>query len=317
VTVALFALLIFRLPPGVALVTVMTYAVLAQVLIVRMAQTDDIDGVGFVVATNMLWNPIACAVVAAFVMERITRRSFANEPVIEAQTATIAAERERSDALLRNVLPEEIADRLKDRPGTIADDFDESTVLFADIVGFTPLAASIGAHAVVDRLNELFSAFDDLVDRYEVEKIKTIGDAYMVVEGVPKPRIDHVVVMANLALDMRDAMRTTDLQVRIGIATGPVVAGVISRRKFAYDLWGDTVNTAARMESHGVPGLIQVTEDVRAALGPAFTFEDRGIIEVKGKGATRAHLLIGRTLDAASTGTSSSRKAAAGAHPSS
>jgi adenylate cyclase len=207
--------------------------------------------------------------------------------------------RQRSEQLLRNVLPEPIAERLKAAPGVIADGFDESTVLFADIVNFTPLSEGMPPVEVVALLDEVFTAFDQLATRYGLEKIKTIGDAYMVAGGIPVPRPDHAEAVAGMALDMRAVCvrlgraRGTTLAVRIGMDTGPVVAGVIGRSKFIYDLWGDTVNTASRMESHGVPGQIQVTERVERRLRGRYSFEPRGSIEVKGKGRMPTYLLLG------------------------
>jgi class 3 adenylate cyclase len=206
----------------------------------------------------------------------------------------------RSEGLLLNVLPRTIADRLKRSPGVIADAYDEVPVLFADIVDFTPFAERTEATRVVEVLNEVFSAFDDLAERHRVEKIKTIGDAYMVAAGLPEPRSDHAETLADMALEMRDVFAATcrpidaSLAIRIGMESGPVVAGVIGRRKFTYDLWGDTVNTASRMESHGVPGRIQVGETAYRRLRDRYAFEPRGEIEVKGKGRQAAYLLTGR-----------------------
>jgi len=195
-------------------------------------------------------------------------------------------EHERSERLLLNVLPEPIAVRLKRDEGVIADRFEHATVLFADIVDFTPISAAISPHEVVELLDAVFSDFDDLAERHGLEKIKTIGDAYMVAAGIPTPLPDHVRAVADMALAMLAvaAAHREGLGLRIGIDTGPVVAGVIGRNKFIYDLWGDTVNTASRMESHGVPGKIQVTERVVVALGDDYVLESRGIIEIKGKG---------------------------------
>jgi len=205
----------------------------------------------------------------------------------------------RSDDLLLNVLPRSIAQRLKRDPGVIAERFDEVTVLFADVEDFTSFAERTSPEGVVGVLDEIFSAFDRLTQERGLEKIKTIGDAYMVAGGLPEPRPDHVRAVAELALEMQAqlarlaAAQGFGLAIRIGIDTGPVVAGVIGRHRFIYDLWGDTVNTASRMESHGVPGRIQVTEAVRRALGDRFDFEDRGEIEIKGKGRLRTYLLVG------------------------
>jgi class 3 adenylate cyclase len=198
------------------------------------------------------------------------------------------------------VLPPSISARLKSGSELIADGFDEASVLFGDIVGFTELSGRLPVEELAGLLNRVFSRFDDLAERHGLEKIKTIGDAYMVASGLPVPRADHAVVLADMALDMRDALAavardlTYPLQIRIGIHAGPVVAGVIGKRKFIYDLWGDTVNTASRMESHGVPGEIQISEAMKALLGGAFELESRGEIQVKGKGAMVTYLLKGR-----------------------
>jgi adenylate cyclase len=206
----------------------------------------------------------------------------------------------RSDRLLLNVLPRAIAERLKREPGTIAESHDEVTVLFADVVGFTPFVQHSEPSSVVRVLDEIFSAFDQLAERHGMEKIKTIGDAYMVVAGLPEARPDHAVAAAEMALEMHTALETVssalglDLAIRVGMDSGPVIAGVIGRRKFAYDLWGDVVNTASRMESHGLPGRIQVTRATYERLRDGYRFEERGEIEVKGKGMLPAWLLVGR-----------------------
>ena len=199
-------------------------------------------------------------------------------------------ERAKSERLLLNVLPAPIAARLRDSVGTIADGFDGVTVLFADIVDFTTLSATATPNQVVEFLNGLFSRFDRLAERHGLEKIKTIGDAYMVAGGLPVPRSDHADAVADMALDMMaelgavDHRLGADIQLRIGIDTGPVVAGVIGVRRFIYDLWGDTVNTASRMESQGVPGSIQVTERTYQQLCSHYSFAERGPVLVKGKG---------------------------------
>jgi len=217
----------------------------------------------------------------------------------ELALAELGREREKSERLLLNVLPVSIADRLKESEETIADGFDSATVLFADIVGFTPLARDLPPADTVVLLDRIFAGWDELAERHGVEKIKTIGDAYMVAAGLPTPREDHAEAIAELALEMgaeaeRCAGSGAPLEVRIGIDTGPVVAGVIGRAKFSYDLWGDTVNTASRMESHGLPGEIQVTERTCERLHDRFELRPRGTIEVKGKGAMSTYLLLGR-----------------------
>ena len=223
---------------------------------------------------------------------------------INGMLGEIQTERGRSENLLLNVLPQPIAERLKageaEGERVIADSFDLVTVLFSDVVGFTKLSARVGAAELVMMLNGVFSAFDQLSDKYGVEKIKTIGDAYMVVGGLPVRTDDHAAAIADMSLDMYkeldriNAEAGTDLNIRIGINSGPVVAGVIGTRKFTYDLWGDAVNTAARMESHGIEGRVQVTEATYNLLKDSFDFEDRGIIDVKGKGDMHVYILAGR-----------------------
>ncbi|MEG3850273.1 adenylate/guanylate cyclase domain-containing protein [Microcoleus sp. herbarium19] len=206
-------------------------------------------------------------------------------------------QQEQSESLLLNILPEEIANRLKRGDSTIADTFADVTVLFADIVGFTQLSSQVSPTQLVALLNDIFSTFDNLAESHGLEKIKTIGDAYMVVGGLPIPRPDHAVAIAEMALDMLDAIaefshtHNQNLSIRIGINTGPVVAGVIGIKKFIYDLWGDTVNTASRMESHGKPGCIHVTSTTYQELQEKYFFESRGAIEVKGKGKMNTYLL--------------------------
>ena len=206
----------------------------------------------------------------------------------------------RVETLLLNVLPAEVAQRLQSDPRPIADQFDEASILFADVVDFTPLSSQLDAREVVGMLDRLFTSFDELVDRHEVEKIKTIGDCYMVAAGVPRQRPDHAQALAGLALEMRGCAQDCvpegsehDLRVRIGISSGPVVAGVIGRRRFLYDLWGDTVNMASRMESHGAPDVIQITRPTWERLNDDFVTEPLGLVDVKGKGAVETWRLVG------------------------
>jgi len=212
----------------------------------------------------------------------------------------LRVEQDRSERLLLNVLPATIARRLKETPGVIADGFDAVTVLFADIVGFTAFAEARPPAEVVAVLNRLFSRFDELADRHGVEKIKTIGDAYMVVAGLPVPRADHQEALAEMALDICDEVvgfrheTGTQLAVRVGMSSGPVVAGVIGQRKFSYDVWGDTVNMASRMEAHGIADQIQVTPNVYTRLHDHYQFQQREAVEIKGKGPMTTYLLIGR-----------------------
>lgn len=216
-------------------------------------------------------------------------------------------QREESEQLLLNILPKPIAERLKLNESVIADSFPEATVMFADIVGFTQLSAQISAKQLVELLNQIFSLFDQLADKHGLEKIKTIGDAYMVVGGLPTPRHDHAEAIAEMALDMQAAVVQFNnelnipcpepLRIRIGINSGPVVAGVIGLKKFIYDLWGDTVNTASRMESQGIPGCIQITTSTYQLLKDRhkYDFEQRGPIEVKGKGLMTTYLMTAKS----------------------
>ncbi|MEO0826120.1 MAG: adenylate/guanylate cyclase domain-containing protein [Cyanobacteria bacterium J06642_9] len=220
----------------------------------------------------------------------------------EAAEAALRDEQEKSESLLLNVLPAAIATRLKNNlsnRGAIADSFGEVTILFADIVGFTELATKVKPTDLVCQLNTVFSAFDGIAERYGVEKIKTIGDAYMAVGGVPNPMDNHAEAVAHMAIEMQQSVQNFCsisghcFRLRIGIHTGPVVAGVIGVKKFSYDLWGDTVNIASRMESHGVVDRIQVSSATYRRLKDTFAFEDRGCIALKGRGEMRAYLLKG------------------------
>ncbi|MBK4729988.1 adenylate cyclase [Oxynema sp. CENA135] len=243
--------------------------------------------------------------VAALLAAVILASAIAQEFVFALRQLEI--EQAKSERLLLNILPETIADRLKQKPETIADNFTEVTILFADIVGFTKLSARVSPTELVNLLNEIFSEFDGLADRWNLEKIKTIGDAYMVVGGLPDPSDDHAASIAEMALDMQAAIahfnekyansHDQPIDIRIGINTGAVVAGVIGQKKFIYDLWGDAVNTASRMESHGIPGSIQVSASTYELLQNDYIFEDRGVISVKGKGEMKTYLLVGRKVE--------------------
>ncbi|MEG4984401.1 adenylate/guanylate cyclase domain-containing protein [Microcoleus sp. BR0-C5] len=222
------------------------------------------------------------------------------EARVEQRTGELRQEKERSEQLLLNILPAEIADRLMRTNESPAEHFEEATILFADIVGFTSISARIEPMQLVAGLNQIFSAFDQLTEKHGLEKIKTIGDAYMVVGGLPVSRPDHCEAIANMALDMQAYMQDVEnifgesLQIRIGINTGPVIAGVIGIKKFIYDLWGDAVNVASRMESHGKPGYIQVTDATYLKLQNKYLLELRGTIEVKGRGEMMTYWLLGR-----------------------
>jgi len=263
-----------------------------------------VNGVlGLQQASNSNWNDSLwlylfwfCAIcdLSVLLYERLQRAEFRALKELE-------AEREKSERLLLNILPEAVARQLKQEQRTIAEHFAEASVLFADIVGFTELSAGCPPAEVVSLLNQIFSEFDLLAESHGLEKIKTIGDSYMVVGGLPLERADHLEAIADMALDMQAAIarfgETTErpFTMRIGINAGPVVAGVIGVKKFIYDLWGDTVNTASRMESFGVPGEIQVTEAVYQRLKKRYEFENRGELDIKGKGKMRVYLLKSRT----------------------
>lgn len=213
----------------------------------------------------------------------------------------VVAEQLVAERLLLNVLPVTVAERLKAGPGIIADNFPDVTVLFADIVGFTTISEGLSPDRLVALLDEIFTLFDGIMDQRGLEKIKTIGDAYMAVAGLPESAPDHAVRAAHAALDMMDALEQfnlrngNSLQLRIGIHSGPVMAGVIGKRKFIYDLWGDAVNTASRMESQGVSARAQLTAATRDRLGDQFQLEERGVITIKGKGEMQTWLLAGRS----------------------
>ncbi|MCU0542359.1 MAG: response regulator [Oscillatoriaceae cyanobacterium Prado104] len=232
------------------------------------------------------------------------RREIAYREQAEVETRllleTTKFQKEQIEELLLNILPKPIADRLQDRQNIIADSFTDVSVLFADLVGFTSFASEQTASETVKILNQIFSQFDQLSIQHGLEKIKTIGDAYMVVGGLPEPSANHAEDIALMALDMQASVarfnvkNDRDFKLRIGINIGSVVAGVIGLTKFSYDLWGDTVNVAHRMESNGIPGEIQVTEAVYERLKDKFSFQKRGSIEVKGKGQMITYLLLGK-----------------------
>jgi guanylate cyclase len=246
------------------------------------------DFLNLILAANVTIGAVVVfTLLAVFAQQRLTA------------LAALRTEHDRAESLLLNILPGSIAERLKASPTTIADQFTDASVLFADVVDFTPRSQTLSAAEVVGLLDRLFSEFDALAERHGLEKIKTIGDAYMVAAGVPTPRPDHARALALLALDIQAALAPggslADLaiEVRIGINSGPVVAGVIGRRKFLYDLWGDAVNTASRMESAGTPNHIQVTRATYELLRDEFELEPRGTIPVKGKGEMETWYLVG------------------------
>ncbi len=220
---------------------------------------------------------------------------------LQSQNSLLRQEQEKSERLLLNILPKSIVEQLKENPNLIADQYDEATFLFADIVGFTGLSASMSPEEVVKLLNEIFSIFDQIVERQGLEKIRTIGDSYFVAGGLPRRRSDHAEAAAEMALEMQQEIARfqwsngESIKLRVGINTGgPVVAAVIGIKKFAYDIWGDTVNIASRMESQGVPGKIQVTAATYEKLRNKYLFEERGAIAIRGKGEMTTYWLLGK-----------------------
>jgi len=242
---------------------------------------------------------LPAGLIRAFAVLNIATPSLVVFALLTAFALQRQAAQGRVESLLLNVLPREIAERLQAAPGAIADQFEDTSILFADIVDFTPLSARMTPTELVSLLDVLFTRFDDLSDDYGVEKIKTIGDCYMVAAGVPAARADHAQALARMALDMHRCAAEClegegyDLQLRIGISSGPVVAGVIGRRRFLYDLWGDTVNMASRMESHGTAGEIQITRPSWELLRYEFECHPLGLVEVKGKGPVETWQLVG------------------------
>ena len=278
---------------------------LRHIPVIMISALDDVDSVVRCIelgAEDYLFKPFNPVLLKARIGACLEKKRLRDQE--QAYLKQIQAEQEKSERLLLNVLPKPIADRLKQGQRTIADNFNEVTVLFADIVNFTQLSAALPPTDLVELLNQIFSTFDALVEQHGLEKIKTIGDAYLVVGGLPTPRPDHAAAIADLALAMLESIaqfqiltlagESRSLTMRIGIHTGAVGAGVIGTTKFAYDLWGDTVNTASRMESQGVPGKIQVTDKTYLLLQSNYCFEERGTIEVKGKGEMLTYFLLGK-----------------------
>jgi class 3 adenylate cyclase len=297
-----FACTILRLPLGVSAVTSLGCVVAHTVIAARFFAHGDITRETFVVTISLPMIAVSSGLMVCAAHHRTARQSYRQERMLEAQARALELERSRADELLESMLPARIAERLKAAPEAMAEHLGAVTIVFVDIVDFTKLSEVLEPAALVNFLNAVFARFDSLADEHGVEKIKTVGDAYMAVAGVPDPRPDHAEAAADLALAMRDAVpelrRDTGVrfEVRTGLHSGPVIAGVIGRRKFAYDLWGDAVNVAARMEAHGVSGEIQVSETVHALLRHRYRFRERGVVEVKGKGPMRTWLLEGRVV---------------------
>jgi class 3 adenylate cyclase len=270
--------------------------------VIMLSALDHIDNVVRCIemgADDFLPKPVNAVLLEARIGACLEKKRFRDKE--RRYLEEIRLERQKSERLLLNILPGPIAEELKKNPSTIAESFEQVTVLFSDFVGFTKISAQLSAEELVERLNTIFKAFDHLADDHGVEKIKTIGDAYMVAGGLPTWRPDHAERIADFGIDMLEAIRTFNqsvpepFDIRVGINTGPVVAGVIGSKKFAYDLWGDAVNTSSRMESYGVPGRIQVSESTHLALqGKGYDLELRGTLEIKGKGEMKTYFLNGK-----------------------
>lgn len=269
-----------------ALPIVAVAAVMSIAMGIALATSPHVPGDDLAVDSLWMFVAVAAAAVITVQAEVARRTRFV-------QAAELERERRRTEELLLNLLPEPIAMRLKDGPRTIADGLDEVTVLFADLKGFAGLATEVPPEQLVERLDRVFTAFDELARTHGLEKIKTMGDAYMAVSGAPVACGDHADRAATMAVAMIARLGELEptLTMRIGLASGPVVAGVIGRSKMSYDLWGETVNLASRMESHGVPGRVQIAAHTRELLGGTFRYEDRGPLELKGLGPTAAYLL--------------------------
>lgn len=273
--------------------------VLQHLPILVMSALDQMDGIVRCIelgAEDYLAKPLNPVLLRARVAAALEKKRLRDHERIYLHR--IEEERAKSDRLLLNILPRAVADRLKQGEGSIVDSYEDVTVLFGDLVGFTPFSAQIPPARVVRLLDEIFTAFDALAAEHGLEKIKTIGDAYMAVAGLPCPRNDHAAAAARMALHMLERLdqfnrrHATAMRMRVGLSTGPVIAGIIGRSKFIYDLWGDTVNTASRMESQGMPGRIQVAAPTYERLRGLFRFEDRGDTEVRGKGTLKTYWLV-------------------------
>ncbi len=294
IIVQFFGSYIIRLRFLYILNATLLYVLTFQIYLAFFANTDKAT---LIALSFFLWVSEVCVLFTGYISEHTSRVVFIQQKTIQEQKDQIQKEQEKSENLLLNILPESIAQRLKNQDSIIADKFEDISVLFADLVGFTSLSVKLSPEELVTLLNDIFSRFDKWVDSYGLEKIKTSGDSYMVVGGLPQPQKDHAKNMALLALHMQQEVSKLNselhqaLALRIGIHIGPVVAGVIGTKKFSYDVWGDTVNTASRLESHGVDGQIQVSKDMYEVLKDDFIFEERGLVKLKGKGEFPTYIL--------------------------
>ena len=293
ILVALYGFVVLRLRFAFAIVLAIIHVAAFTVF-----TTTRLVPTAFALELFLVFSAVAAGVLASYVLETGSRQVFAQRRIIEAQANEIAREKQKSDDLLANVLPEPVVVRLRDNPRYIADKHEHTSVLFADLVGFTPLAERLSADETVTLLDRLFSRFDALVESDGLNKVKTTGDAYMIVGGAPEPMADHALRVVRIGLAMlaeteRYAIECgLPLQLRVGVNSGPLVAGVIGRHRYSYDMWGDTVNVASRMESHGVEGRVQISEATWRLVRDDVEVEERGRIEVKGKGLMRTFLVV-------------------------
>ncbi len=304
--------------PGYGIAAVMllfVFGFVARTAFIYAATRTAVIVVGFVIAALVYTGPSSLVVdtfifgaavigslLALRLLEQSRRRVFYQDIVITRQADALRLEKDRADALLLNVLPASISSRLLAGERTIADAYPAVTVLFADIVEFTPLTARLPADEVVGMLGRLFARFDELVAARGLEKIKTIGDAYMAAGGLPEPLADHAALVVDLGLAMIDAAaqesgRIADLRLRVGVHSGPVIGGVIGHRKFAFDIWGETVNIASRLESHGIPGRVHVSAETWRTVKDRFDAEPRGQVDIRGYGPMETCLIVGRRAD--------------------
>jgi class 3 adenylate cyclase len=296
VTLAMFAVTLFRLRTFYSMIAVIGY--LTFFLIMLFILKPDVFVAVFCVSVVFIFFPPI--LIGAYYSEQSARTIFI-------QKRLILAQKDEVDRLLSNILPLPIVERIKTESGHIANGFESVTVLFGDLVNFTMLAEKVTPNELVELLDQIFREFDNLTEEFHLEKIKTIGDAYMLVGGIPIPQKEQLKSVLEMSLAMQEVMKRkfssfksdegNPLLLRIGIAIGPAVAGIIGSKKFSYDIWGDCVNTASRMESHGIPGRIQVTDEIQSLMKDKFIFEERGIVEIKGKGPMKVWFLNGKLLN--------------------
>ena len=295
----LFGFQVFRIPTAMLAPAAVGLAVLHSAQLHWGASEDVAGGVPFHHAVGVL--VVGAGVLVGRSWDAADRAAYERERTIARQRADLELERSRAERLLRSMLPDAVADALKRSPGTLVEHHDGVSVLFADVVGFTQLTERLHPKAVIELLDDVFGLLDAAAATFGVEKIRTVGDAYMAATGAPTARDDHLFALADFAIAVRDGLPARrasveyGVQLRMGLATGDAVAGVIGRKRMAYDLWSATVNMAARMESHGTPGLVQVDGETADRLAEAFVLEERGVVPLKGIGPTRTFYLLHRS----------------------